>query len=65
MGDIWYCKIGAADPLELDGADLPMRQAVAWAYEHVTGVKPSFLFSGWGAELTEGERKALDREEGQ
>lgn len=32
-----------------------MREAVARAYREITGRDPDFIFSGWGAELTEGE----------
>ena len=57
---IWSCKIGAT-PNELPhGSDLPMRQAVAIAYEEITGVEPDFIFSGWSASLTEGEQQVLD-----
>lgn len=56
---IWYCKIGAAEPL-VNAADLPMREAVARAYREITGEDPSFLFSGWGAELTESERAVVE-----
>jgi len=58
-GRIWYCKIGevASTP---DGADMPMRQAVAKAYRELTGEEPVFIFSGWGAELTEPERAVVE-----
>jgi len=53
---IWECKIGEIDSQFLPrGSDLPMREAVARAYREITGRDPDFIFSGWGAELTEGE----------
>lgn len=55
----WCCKIGEAD-LRVENADLVMRKAVAEAYKAVTGVEPVFIFSGWGAELTEQERAVVE-----
>ena len=43
---IWWCKIGEV-------TDLPPRQAVCEAYLKITGKEPTFLFSGWGAELSQ------------
>ena len=58
---IWSCKIGEVANTHLPGgSDLPMRAAVAEADQRITGEEPMFLFSGWGAELTEPER-ALSR----
>lgn len=56
---IWSCKIGesAATPNQADG---PMREAVAEAYERMTGEAPTFIFSGWGAALTEPERAVVE-----
>lgn len=49
---IWKCKIGRIDdPAVPDGADIPMREAVARAYKEITGKDAGFIFSGWGAEL--------------
>jgi hypothetical protein len=60
---IWSCKIGEVDASKLPrGADGPMRDAVARAYRELTGEDPEFLFSGWGAELTPGERSCVDDE---
>lgn len=60
----WECKIGEIDRSKLpDGADLPMRQAIQRAYYEITGEYPEFLFSGWGAELTEIERQVVDRKD--
>lgn len=57
----WSCKIGEADRDKLpDGADSPMRTAVARAYKELTGEEPKFIFSGWGAELTQVEQDDLD-----
>lgn len=58
-GRIWSCKIGevASTP---QGADFPMRDAITKAYREVTGEEPVFIFSGWGAELTEGERAVVE-----
>lgn len=61
MTKIWSCKIGEVDATLLpDGADFPMRKAIVEAYERLTGQEPDFMFSGWGAELTEGERVAAN-----
>lgn len=62
MGKIWECKIGEAD-FDYHGADFPMRQAVREAYRQITGRDPVFLFSGWGAELTQSERDVVAAKE--
>lgn len=36
-----------------------MRQAIRKAYIEVTGHEPIFIFSGWGAELSESERAVV------
>lgn len=59
---IWFCKIGEVGSVS-KGADAPMRQAVIAAYKELTGADPSFLFSGWGAELTESERAVVEDRE--
>lgn len=56
---IWSCKIGETDVLP-QGADHLMRNAVASAYYELTHKKPEFIFSGWGAELTEPERAVVE-----
>lgn len=59
MQKVWECKIGEVDVRKLpQGSDLPMREAIAFEYERLTGEEPDFVFSGWAAELTEGERAA-------
>lgn len=61
MKRIWYVKVGEVEgDLVPPGGDLPMRQAVAAAYERLTGVEPEFMFSGWGAQLTEPERAVVE-----
>lgn len=61
MLKIWSCKIGECEDEALfNGADYPMRIAVANAYKEITGQEPNFIFSGWGAELTESERKVVN-----
>lgn len=60
MSKIWSCKIGETDRDIPDGSDFPMRLAVQRAYFEITGEHPRFLFSGWGAELTEGERECVE-----
>ena len=65
MTKIWSCKIGELSEEELQaaypyGADFPMRRAVEEAYERITGRSPNFIFSGWGAELTEEERAVVE-----
>lgn len=58
---IWHCKIGGnADTPTPCWSDGPMRQAVEAAFEKVTGKAPAFLFSGWGASLTEPERAVVE-----
>lgn len=58
---IWFCKIGEVDRAKLPRpGDPPMRDAVTRAYIELTGEEPNFLFSGWGAELTRGERAVVD-----
>lgn len=61
---IWSCKIGQTDQEALpDGADWPLRQAVSQAYYNLTGRWPDFIFSGWNAQLTEGEQDYIDNKE--
>lgn len=61
MKNCWACKIGECEFNELpEGADLPMRVAVAEAYKKLTGREPNFLFSGWGEQLTELERAVVE-----
>ena len=56
MSTIWTCKIGCLSEIELpNGADLPMRQAIAKAFIEITGQEPEFLFSGWGGQLSKYE----------
>lgn len=58
---IWDCKIGEVDEIKVpDGADQPMREAIARAYKELTGEEAKFIFSGWGAELTPAEREYID-----
>lgn len=60
-GGIWSCKIGEALGANVpDGGDAPMRDAVARAFSRVTGEEPEFIFSGWSAKLTEGERACVE-----
>lgn len=63
---IWSCKIGEV-PVEEFGEydanspkDPPMRMAIRDAYVRITGREPDFIFSGWGAELTEPERAVVE-----
>jgi hypothetical protein len=37
-----------------------MRRAVERAYRDITGREPDFIFSGWGAQLTESERAVVE-----
>lgn len=60
-GNVWSCKIGFLRGSLPDGADWPMRRAVEQAFEALLNQWPDFIFSGWGAELTETERAALER----
>lgn len=59
--DIWFCKIGEIDRVKLPkGSDLPMRIAIAEAYQKLTGEAPTFIFSGWGYVLSESERAVVE-----
>jgi len=58
---IWECKIGECE-FNQNGADVPMREAVAKAYKELTGNEPTFIFSGWGAKLNKIERKIVNGE---
>jgi hypothetical protein len=61
---IWQCKIGEASPGEGlfhgGGCDAPMRQAVRDAFIEIVGREPDYIFSGWDASLTNGERAVVD-----
>lgn len=60
-GGIWQCKVGEASAASIpQGADAPMRDAVQRAFRRVTGEDAEFVFSGWSAELTEGERAVVE-----
>ena len=56
---IWWCKVGETASVPI-AADPPMREAVENAYYAITGEWPKFIFSGWGGELTEGERAVVE-----
>lgn len=60
--DVWECKIGYSGPLPV-GADAPMREAVRRAFVELTGLEPSFLFSGWGGSLTDLEKSVIAHQE--
>ena len=60
MKTSWSCKIGEMGPSKVPAGDLPMRMAVQRAYEQLTGEAPAFCFSGWGAQLTDGERAVVE-----
>ena len=58
---IWSCKIGGVISEYLsDDLDRPMREAMKQAFLEITGVEPEFTFSGWGAKLTDQERKVVE-----
>lgn len=57
---IWECKIGGAVDDLPPGADFPMRNAVAEAFEKLTGRTAEFNFSGWGSKLNEYERAVVE-----
>ncbi len=62
-GAIWGCKIGVKPGQKVilpGGSDFPMREAVEEAFERITGIEAEFCFSGWGEELTEGEKSVLE-----
>lgn len=59
---VWMCKIGVVGDLKLPpGADGPMRTAIERAFREITGRDAEFTFSGWGGELTEGEKLVVDK----
>jgi hypothetical protein len=57
---IWECKIGGPVQHLPEGSGGPMRRAVGEAFRRITGTEPEFCFSGWGGELTEGERAVVE-----
>lgn len=58
---VWGCKIGYAEDVDLpSGADSPMKKAITKAFKEITGYEPDFIFSGWGATLTEGEQECVN-----
>jgi hypothetical protein len=57
---IWECKIGGSAAHLPNGADYPMRRAIERAYREITGEDPEFIFSGWGAQLTESQEAVVD-----
>lgn len=64
-GSIWECKIGISPGTSVKlpgGADYPMRMAVEKAFKEITGLDAEFCFSGWGAELTDAEKRVIDGE---
>lgn len=61
---IWTCKIGEVDRAKLpSGSDNYMRDALGDVYESLVGERPTFIFSGWGGELTEPERAVVEDRE--
>jgi hypothetical protein len=60
---IWKCKVGGVCGDLTSGADFPMRAAIAKAFKETTGSDSDFIFSGWAAELTEGERAVHENRE--
>lgn len=57
---IWFCKVGGEADFFQGGADAPMRRAISKAFRDITGRDPEFIFSGWAATLTEGERAVVE-----
>jgi hypothetical protein len=58
---VWECKIGCSKLIDLpNGVDFPMRQAIREAFFKITGENADFIFSGWGAELTQSEQNVVD-----
>lgn len=65
-GPIWECKIGLKPGTKVvlpGGCDSPIRAVVSAEFERITGHSADFLFSGWGAELNDGEKAVIDDEE--
>lgn len=58
---VWSCKVGPITRASLpDGADAPMRAAVAKAFKELTGYDNEFLFSGWDGGLTDREQDVVE-----
>lgn len=58
---VWHCKVGVIGSAVLPkGADAPMRHAVHEAFSKLTALDPEFIFSGWGATLTEPELAVVE-----
>jgi hypothetical protein len=61
---VWQCKIGVKGDIELPaGSDWPMRVAIQKAFFELTGVEAEFTFSGWNAQLTEGEKAVAENKQ--
>ena len=60
---VWTCKIGGRVGRLPDGADAPMRRAVADAFTAQTGCPVEFCFSGWGDDLDESELAVVENRE--
>lgn len=58
----WSCKIGGRTAVP-DGSDKTMRDAVERAYREAAGEDCLFLFSGFGAQLTEPELAVVEDRE--
>lgn len=57
---VWECKIGMIGNDDIPrGADAPFRAAVERAFKEMFGRESDFCFSGWGAELTDGELRVI------
>lgn len=61
--NIWTVKIGGITGPIPSGGDAPMRRAISQAFQSLTGWEPEYIFSGWGGELTEGERAVVENRE--
>jgi hypothetical protein len=60
---VWDCQIGVIGDLVLPpGADFPMREAILKAFKELTGRDAEFIFSGWGAKLTDVQRQIVETE---
>lgn len=57
---IWTCKVGGMVKDLPEAADAPMREALTRTFREVTGAEVTFIFSGWGAQLTEHEQAVVD-----
>lgn len=60
---IWSCKVGGEIEAIPESGDNEMRTAVGDQFRELTGTHPEFIFSGFGAHLTEPELAVVENRE--